>query len=243
MRVVLATGEQLGVISTREALLKAQSMGLDLVEIAGAVDPPVCKIIDYGKYKYEQAKLKKQKSKSSTRMKEVKFRVGTGQHDYNIKLGRAETFLEANHKVRFVLQFKGRENAHKDLGFVVLARIVDDLKTMAQVDQPARLNGRAVAMILSPLPAHQRKRKFQLFHGELMEEDDEEDHDPAGDEDDEIPDDLPTDDLPTDEILPSNIPEAGPLPTDADSIAEPTPQPAEKPTVPAKRLSKPKALK
>lgn len=177
-------------MSSREALAKAQSLGLDLVEIAGQAEPPVCKIIDYGKYKYEQAKLKKQKSKSSTRMKEVKFRVGTGQHDYNIKLGRAESFLEANHKVRFVLQFRGRENAHKDLGFVVLGRIVEDLKTMAQVDQAPRLNGRAVAMILSPLPAHQRKRKFHLFHGELMEEDDFEDDD-ADDVEDDVPDEVP----------------------------------------------------
>lgn len=180
VRVVLANGDQMGVMTTRDALDKARSYGLDLVEIAEKADPPVCKIIDYGKYKYEQSKLKKQKSKSSTKMKEIKFRVGTGQHDYNIKLGRAEGFLEHNHKVRFVLQFRGRENAHKDLGFVALNRIIEDLKLMAQVDQPPRLSGRAVAMILSPLPEHQRKRKFHLFHGELMEEDDfdeeEDDH-------------------------------------------------------------------
>jgi translation initiation factor IF-3 len=198
VRVINATGEQLGVMSSREALAKAIAVGLDLVEIAGQVDPPVCKIIDYGKYKYEQAKLKKQKSKSATRMKEVKFRVVTGQHDYNIKLGRAEGFLDGNHKVRFVLQFKGRENAHKDLGFVALNRIIEDLKTMAQVDQPPRLNGRAVAMILSPLPQHQRKRKFHLFHGELMDEDDFEDED-AGeevDDDDEVPDEVPDEEVP-----------------------------------------------
>jgi translation initiation factor IF-3 len=195
VRVVLANGDQLGVMSSRDALYKAQSLGLDLVEIAGQADPPVCKIIDYGKYKYEQAKLKKQKSKASTRMKEVKFRVGTGQHDYNIKLGRAEGFLDTNHKCRFVLQFRGRENAHKDLGFVVLNRIIEDLKTMAQVDQPPKLNGRAVAMILSPLPQHQRKRKFHLFHGELMEEDDFEDEEggQAEDDFDDIPDETPDD--------------------------------------------------
>jgi len=191
VRVILATGEQLGVMSSREALAKAVAYGLDLVEIAGQVDPPVCKIIDYGKYKYEQAKLKKQKSKSSTRMKEVKFRVVTGQHDYNIKVGRAEGFLDANHKVRFVLQFKGRENAHKDLGFVALNRIIEDLKTMAQVDQPPRLNGRAVAMILSPLPQHQRKRKFHLFHGELMEDDDFDDDEAHEADEDEVPDEVP----------------------------------------------------
>ncbi|MGD7653121.1 MAG: translation initiation factor IF-3 [Verrucomicrobiales bacterium] len=173
VRVVTPDGQQLGVMSSREAVAKAKSIGLDLVEIAGKADPPVCKIVDYGKYKYEQSKLKKgQKTKSSTRMKEVKFRVRTDQHDYNIKLNRAENFLDANHKCRFVLQFRGRENAHKDLGFVVLNRIIEDLKTMAQVDQPPRLNGRAVAMILSPLPAAQRKRRFQLFHGELIDEDD-----------------------------------------------------------------------
>lgn len=185
VRVVNSNGEQLGVMSSREALAKAQSVGLDLVEIAGQADPPVCKIIDYGKYKYTQAKLKKGVKKTSTRMKEVKFRVGTGDHDYNIKLGRAETFLDANHKVRFVLQFRGRENAHKDLGFVVLKRIIEDLKSMAAVDQAPRLNGRAVAMILSPLPAHQRKRNFQLFHGELVDED-EEDTDEDFDGDDEV---------------------------------------------------------
>lgn len=184
---MLADGQQLGVMSSREALAKAQSLGLDLVEITAQADPPVCKIVDYGKYKYEQAKLKKQKSKSATRMKEVKLRVGTGTHDYNIKLGRAEGFLDDGHKVRFVLQFRGRENAHKDLGFVVMKKIVEDLKTMGQVDQEAKLNGRAIGMILSPLPQHQRKRKFHLFHGELLEEDDfedDEDHDdePQGQE-------------------------------------------------------------
>jgi translation initiation factor IF-3 len=205
VRVVLANGDQLGVMSSREALARAVAAGLDLVEIAGQVDPPVCKIIDYGKYKYEQAKLKKQKSKSATRMKEVKFRVVTGQHDYNIKLGRAEGFLDSNHKVRFVLQFKGRENAHKDLGFVALNRIIEDLKTMAQVDQPPRLNGRAVAMILSPLPQHQRKRKFHLFHGELMEDDDFDDEDAGEDVDD---DDVVPDEVPEEEAAPTPDPTA-----------------------------------
>jgi translation initiation factor IF-3 len=203
VRVVNSKGEQLGVMSSREALEKAKSVGLDLVEIAGKADPPVCKIIDYGKYKYTQAKLKKGKSKTSTRMKEVKFRVGTGEHDYNIKLGRAETFLDGNHKVRFVLQFRGRENAHKDLGFVVLNKIIEDLKPMAAVDQSPRLNGRAVAMILSPLPAHQRKRHFQLFHGELIEEDDHDEDEGSDDDvdDDEVDEssDIPTDDEDTKE--------------------------------------------
>lgn len=184
VRVVLPDGQQLGVLSTRDAIIKAKSVGLDLVEIAPNADPPVCKIIDYGKYKYEQAKLKKQKSKSATRMKEVKFRVRTEQHDYNIKCGRAETFLADGHKVRIQLQFRGRENAHKEIGFEVMERIKEDLKTMAHVDQEPRLNGRAIGMTLSPLPAAQRQRKFHLFHGELLEEDDFDDDEEDFDEPD-----------------------------------------------------------
>jgi translation initiation factor IF-3 len=171
--VVLPDGQQLGIMSPMEALQKAKLVGLDLVEIAATADPPVCRIIDYGKYKYEQAKLQKQQktSKNATRMKEIKFRVRTEQHDYNIKLGRIETFLDEGHKVRVVLQYRGRENAHKELGFDKLNRIIGDLKTMANVDQEPRLSGRAVGMLLSPLPKAQRQRKFHLYHGELIDED------------------------------------------------------------------------
>lgn len=168
----------MGVMSSRDAYQKAQSMGLDLVEIAPNADPPVCKIIDYGKWKYEQAKLKKnQKSKSATRLKEVKFRVRTEQNDYNIKMARAEKFLDTGHKVRVQLQFRGRENAHKELGFEVMKRVVEDLKTMAQLDQEPRLNGRAIGMILSPLPAHKRKPRFTKFHDEDYVDADDEEHD------------------------------------------------------------------
>lgn len=216
VRVILATGEQLGVMSSREALAKAQMLGLDLVEIAAQSDPPVCKIVDYGKFKYEQSKLKKQKSKSSTKMKEIKFRPSTGQHDYRVKLSRAEGFLDTNHKVRCIVQFKGRENAHRDLGFDLLRRIIEDLKTMGQVDQQPHLSGRALAMIMAPLPQHQRKRKFQLYHGDLIEDDDEDEaddelldemaEDTADDVPDELPDELPeatSDELPDDDREPA----------------------------------------
>ncbi|MDX1680139.1 MAG: translation initiation factor IF-3 [Akkermansiaceae bacterium] len=185
IRVVTADGRQLGVMSSKEALSKAKSIGMDLVEIADKANPPVCKIIDYGKYKYEQAKLKKKTPKHSTKMKEIKFRVRTGEHDYNIKLSRAEEFLDEGHKVRFILQFRGRENAHRELGFEVLEKIVEDLKTMAQVDQKPRLSGRAVAMILSPLPKDKRKRHFHLYHGELIDEDEFEELEDDDDEDDD----------------------------------------------------------
>lgn len=175
VRVVLPDGQQLGIMSSNEALQKAKIVGLDLVEIAAKADPPVCRIIDYGKYKYEQAKLKKQQktnTKNVSRMKEVKFRVRTEQHDYNIKLNRLETFLDDGHKSRVILQFRGRENAHREIGFQKMDRIIEDLKTMATVDQPPRLSGRVIGMLLTPLPKEQRKRRFQLFHGELMDEDD-----------------------------------------------------------------------
>ena len=185
IRVVYGEGQQLGVMSTREALDKAKSVGLDLVEIAANADPPVCRIVDYGKYKYEQSKLKKtSKSKGPAKMKEVKFRVRTEEHDYNIKCARAEKFLDEGHKVRVQLQFRGRENAHREIGFEVLQKVALDLKEIANVDQQARLAGRAVNMMLSPLPKEQRKRKFYLSHGNLVDPDDEGDEDVEFDEDD-----------------------------------------------------------
>ena len=172
VRVVTDSGELIGVMSAREAVAKAKSIGLDLVEIAASADPPVCKVCDYGKYKYEQSKLKKSKPKTTSRLKEVKFRVRTEEHDYNLKCSRIEKFLEEGSKVKVQLQFRGRENAHKELGFVVLQRVAADMETMANIDQKPRLAGRAVSMLLSPLPKDQRVRKFLVEHGELIDEDD-----------------------------------------------------------------------
>ncbi len=224
VRVVSADGTQLGVMNTREAVEKAKALGLDLVEVTGSVDPPVCRVVDYGKWKYEQAKLKKNnKVKTSTRMKEIKFRPRTEAHDYNVKMGRSETFLSEGHKLRIVLQFRGRENAHKDLGFVVLNRIIQDLKSMAAVDQPPRLNGRAVAMILSPLPAHQRKRHFHLFHGELIEDDEPDDDEGEGEElDDDAVDESSDISIDEDESsdIPANEDESSEISTDEDESAD-----------------------
>lgn len=161
VRVVTATGEQLGIMSVREALDKAKSLGLDLVEVTAAADPPVCRIVDYGKYKYQQAKLQKNNKSKIVRMKEIKLRIGTDTNDYNVKMARTESFLDHGHKVRFQLRFRGRENAHQELGFDVMKRVVDDMKTMGQVDQPAKLAGNTMHMVLSPLPAAQRVKKFK----------------------------------------------------------------------------------
>ena len=189
VRVVTGNGEQLGVMDTRVAVEKAKSIGLDLVEVASKADPPVCRVVDYGKWKYEQSKLKKGQSKTSTRMKEVKFRVRTEEHDYNIKLGQAETFLHGGHKVRIQLQFRGRENAHREIGFEVMERVKKDLLTMGHVEQEPKLAGRAIVMVLSPLPAEQRERKFKLYHGDLIEEDDFDDDEEGEDVEDHDDDD------------------------------------------------------
>ena len=183
---VVYEDQQLGVMNTQEAVAKAKSVGLDLVEVAANAKPPVARVCDYGKYKYEQAKLKKKSPKTVSRIKEIKLRVGTDSHDYNIKLARAEQFLDGGNKVRVRLQFRGRENAHREIGFEVLLKVADDLKLIANVDQRARLAGRAVMMMLSPLPEGQRKRKFLLSHGNLIDPDDQGDEHLEFNDDDEL---------------------------------------------------------
>ncbi len=173
---MLETGEQLGVMPAKEALAKAKMVGLDLVEIAATVNPPVCKICDYGKHKYEQAKLKKKSPKQTTKVKEVKFRVRTEEHDYNLKCTNIEKFISAGNKVRVQLQFRGRENAHKDLGFVVLNRVAEDVKGCTNLDQQPKLAGRAVAMTLSPLPVDQREFKFFKDGDDIEPEEDLDDN-------------------------------------------------------------------
>ena len=173
VRVVMDNGDQLGVMSSQEAVQKAKSLGLDLVEITAKSDPPVCKICDFGKHKYQMSKLKKGKANSAPKLKEIKFRVRTEEHDYNLKCSRIEKFLDEGSKVKVGLMFRGRENAHKELGVEVLKRVLADMAGMAAVDQPPRLAGRNVNMLLSPLPEDKRVRKFTAHEGgELMEEDD-----------------------------------------------------------------------
>jgi translation initiation factor IF-3 len=173
IRVVMDNGDQLGVMSSQEALQKAKSLGLDLVEITAKSDPPVCKICDFGKHKYQMSKLKKGKVNSAPKLKEIKFRVRTEDHDYNLKCSRIEKFLDEGSKVKVGLMFRGRENAHKELGVEVLKRVVADMVGMAAVDQPPRLAGRNVNMLLSPLPEDKRVRKFTAHDNEeYVDEDD-----------------------------------------------------------------------
>ncbi|MCB1227160.1 MAG: translation initiation factor IF-3 [Verrucomicrobiales bacterium] len=175
VRVVLGeTNHQLGVMQTHEAIKLAKSKGLDLVEVAAQADPPVCRIVDYGKYKYHQEKQKKENSKQHkvSKLKELKFRIGIDPHDYGIKIAHAEDFLAEGHKLRIQLQFRGRQMAHQELGHELAKKIALDLDTMGHLDFPARLAGRNINLQVSPLPEKQRTRKIRTHLKGVTEEDD-----------------------------------------------------------------------
>ncbi len=163
IRVIGPDGRQIGVMKTREALDMAKNVGLDLVEVSPTARPPVCRIIDYGKYMYEQSKRDKDKKAGSgaAKLKEVKFRVRIDQHDYMTKLRHAEDFLDKGNKLKITLMFRGREMEHKQLGFEVVKRAIEDLEHMAKADSEPRLVGRNITLTMSPHPANKRKRKFK----------------------------------------------------------------------------------
>ena len=138
----------------------AQSLGLDLVEVAPNANPPVCKIVDFGKYRYDLSKQEKDRKSISSKLKEIKFRVNIDPHDYLIKVRHAEEFLDKGNKVKLQLQFRGREMTHKELGYGLMERLKGDLTTMGQVEMEPKLMGKSISMTISPLPANKRKRRF-----------------------------------------------------------------------------------
>ena len=142
----------MGVMSSREALSLAEDAGLDLVEIAPMARPPVCRIVDFGKFKYQEQKRQheqRQKQKQ-VQVKEVKFRPGTDENDYQIKLRNMTRFLEEEDKVKVTLRFRGREMAHQDIGMRQIERIRADLQEMAVVEQMPKMEGRQMVMVLTP---------------------------------------------------------------------------------------------
>lgn len=183
MRVINGvTNEQLGVMRIEEALRTARGLGLDLIEIAASAQPPVCRIVDFGKFRYDLSKQDKEKKNTGGRVKEVKFRVNIDEHDYLTKIRHAEEFLDKGNKVKVHLQFRGREMAHQELGMQVVQRVKVDLATMGHVDMEPKLVGKAIGMTLSPLPVNKRKRKFAKH---LSDDDLPEDDAPEQDDDDE----------------------------------------------------------
>ena len=186
IRVIGPSGKMLGVMNPRDALKQAKEAGLDLVEVSPTARPPVCRILDFGKYKYEESKKKKDKPKSMNRLKEVKFRVSTGQHDYETKLRRAEQFLAHGHKVKLTLTFRGREMEHQDLGYQVLNTAAENLSTMGSADHGPRKAGRHISQMIAPLPKQQQRFKYSKeVEAELADEEEEEIHEEELHEDDE----------------------------------------------------------
>jgi translation initiation factor IF-3 len=161
VRVIMgSTGEQLGVMKLSDALRRADSVGLDLVEVAPTANPPVCKIVAIGKFRYDLSKQEKDRRSAGTRLKEIKFRVNIDDHDYLTKIRHGEEFLDKGNKVRVQLQFRGREMAHQEFGMQLMEKVKQDLAGMSQVEMEPKLAGRNITMTLSPLPASRRKRRF-----------------------------------------------------------------------------------
>tara|TARA_R110000787_G_scaffold16622_20_gene50620 strand:- start:53384 stop:53845 length:462 start_codon:yes stop_codon:yes gene_type:complete len=152
VRLVDAEGEMLGVKSLDEALRIAEGTGLDLVEVSPNADPPVCKILDYGKFRYEEQKKKNdaRKKQKTIEVKEIKLRPNIDQHDYDVKMRAVQRFLEGGDKVKVTMRFRGRELAHQDLGMQVLNRVRDQFDELIKVEQFPRMEGRQMVMVLAP---------------------------------------------------------------------------------------------
>jgi len=150
VRCVNADGSMVGVVPTRQAMKLAQQQGLDLVEISPNADPPVCRVMDFGKFRYEESIKEKQARKHQHRrsVKEIKFRPNVAEHDYMTKINHARKFLEKGHKVKISLTFRGRENAHRELGVELVNRAVKDCEDLGVIDMAPRMMGRSVVSML-----------------------------------------------------------------------------------------------
>lgn len=175
VRVIGPDNKQIGIMQTAEALKLAQKIGLDLVEITATVKPPICRIIDFGKFMYEQSKKNKEVKSPSSKLKEVKFRMNIEQHDYETKLRHIEEFLHKGNKVKMTLMLKGREAERSDLALELMRRAVRDIVGMGTADNEPKLIGRNITVTLTPQPTAKRKPRF--MSADYDEADDEEDED------------------------------------------------------------------
>jgi translation initiation factor IF-3 len=153
VRLIQDDGEQIGIVSIDEARERARDRGMDLVEVAAEARPPVVKMMDYGKFKYEAARAAREarKKQHTIKVKEVKFRPGIEDHDYDFKVGHVRRFLDEGNKVKLTMMFRGRQITHPELGLEVLARVTKDLEDVAKVESNANMEGRAMSMIVAPL--------------------------------------------------------------------------------------------
>lgn len=161
VRVTGANGEQLGIMLTRDALRMAEDLHLDLVEVAPKARPPVCRIMDFGKYRYEQQKREKEarKKQKIVTVKEVKLRPNIEQHDFDVKLKNAQRFIEEGNKVKVTIMFRGRELSHPEIGSGILDRIAKALVDVVSIERSAKLEGKNMTMILSPKAQNTKKAK------------------------------------------------------------------------------------
>ena len=185
IRVIGPDGEMLGVMPPEEALKIAKSHYLDLVEVASNAVPPVCRILEFGKYKYELSKQKRNKEKTSKRVKEAKFRPRIEEHDYVTKLRRSERFLHQGNKLKITLMFRGREMEHIDLGMNLVKQAIKDLSGVGKADDTPKLNGRFIIVSLSPIAQHQRVLKYNTLD-DIDVEEEEDDDDGEEFEDEEV---------------------------------------------------------
>ncbi|WP_328593247.1 translation initiation factor IF-3 [Tritonibacter aquimaris] len=155
IRLIGAEGENVGVVHPAKAMQMAADAGLDLVEISPNATPPVCKIMDFGKFKYEQQKRESEarKKQKTIEVKEVKFRPNTDTHDYEVKMRNVFKFLEKGDKVKVTLRFRGREMAHQNLGRELLLRVAEDTKEIGKVENMPKMEGRQMIMMIGPIPA------------------------------------------------------------------------------------------
>ncbi|MDG1531805.1 MAG: translation initiation factor IF-3 [Paracoccaceae bacterium] len=154
IRLIGADGENGGVVSPRAAMEQAEQAGLDLVEISPNANPPVCKIMDFGKYKYEQQKRESEarKKQKIIEIKEIKFRPNTDKHDYGVKMRNVFKFLENGDKVKITMRFRGREMAHQNLGRELLERVAADVVELGKIENMPKMEGRQMIMMIGPLP-------------------------------------------------------------------------------------------
>ena len=152
IRLIGEDGENIGVVTPEKGIALAQDAGLDLVEISPNASPPVCKIMDFGKFKYEQQKRESEarKKQKIIEVKEIKFRPNTDTHDYDVKMRNVVKFLENGDKVKVTMRFRGREMAHQELGLQLLRRVADDLSEIGKVEAMPRLEGRQMVMMIAP---------------------------------------------------------------------------------------------
>jgi translation initiation factor IF-3 len=162
IRVISPEGTQLGILATDKALQLAIQYGLDLVEVAPNAQPPVCRIMDFGKYVYEEQKKHSHSKATASKIKEIEFSARIAENDFMTKLRHAEEFLDHGNKVKLRLKFRGREMAHTEIGFDVIKRALSELATMGHPDSEAKLLGKQINVMLTPLPVNKRKPKLHV---------------------------------------------------------------------------------